>query len=65
MESIELEKGWLVRQMEEVRQEVEKWPDVLKPLMTMNSSLVHPKSLDNRLPQRCSIPKVDLPKAAE
>ena len=39
METIELEKGWLARQMEEVRREVEKWPDVLLPLRTINSAL--------------------------
>ena len=45
MESIELEKGWLARQMEEVRLNVEKWPEVLQPLRTINSALIHPPSL--------------------
>ena len=45
MESIELEKGWLARQMEEVRLNVEKWPEVLQPLKTINSALIHPPSL--------------------
>jgi len=45
MESIELEKGWLARQMEEVRREVEKWPEVLQPLRSINASLIHPPSL--------------------
>jgi len=39
METIELEKGWLERQMDEVRRDVEKWPEVLKPLKTINSDL--------------------------
>ena len=39
METIELEKGWLERQMDEVRRDVAKWPDVLKPLTTLNASL--------------------------
>ncbi len=41
METIDLEKGWLERQMDEVRREVENWPEVLKPLTSLNSSLVH------------------------
>jgi hypothetical protein len=41
MESIELDRGWLARQMHEVRQEVRNWPDVMMPLRTLNSSLVH------------------------
>ena len=45
MKSIELEKGWLARQMEEVRLNVEKWPEVLQPLRTINSALKHPPSL--------------------
>ncbi len=45
METIEFEKGWLTREMEEVRREVEKWPDVLQPLRTINSALIHPPSL--------------------
>ena len=45
METIEFEKGWLAREMEEVRREVEKWPDVLLPLRTINSALKHPPSL--------------------
>jgi hypothetical protein len=39
METIELERGWLERQMDEVRRDVANWPDVLKPLTTLNSSL--------------------------
>lgn len=39
METIQLQKGWLVRQMEEVRRDVEEWPEVLKPLTTINSAL--------------------------
>ena len=45
MESIELERGWLARQMREVRQDVQNWPDVLKPLRTLNSSLVYRSNL--------------------
>ena len=45
MESIELERGWLARQMREVRQEVQSWPDVLTPLRTLNSSLVYRANL--------------------
>jgi hypothetical protein len=41
MESIKLEHGWLARQMKEVREEVRGWPEVLKPLRTLNASLVH------------------------
>ena len=65
METIELEKGWLVRQMEEVRQKVEKWPDVLKPLLTLNSSLVHHIGLDDKSTQQVSVQKSDAPKSAE
>ena len=41
MESIKLERGWLARQMQEVRENVQYWPDVLAPLRTLNASLVH------------------------
>lgn len=40
METIALEEGWLVRQMQEVRREVESWPEVMMPLTTINASLV-------------------------
>ncbi len=45
MEAIELEQGWLVRQMEEVRREVASWPDAVKPLRTINASLVQQPSV--------------------
>ena len=45
METIELEKGWLARQMEEVRRDVENWPEVLKPLTRLNSSLVDQQAI--------------------
>lgn len=45
MESIELERGWLARQMHEVRQDVQSWPAVLTPLRTLNSSLVYRSNL--------------------
>lgn len=41
MESIKLEPGWLARQMQEVRAEVQNWPPALMPLRTLNASLVH------------------------
>lgn len=41
METIELEKGWLSRQMREVCQDAQDWPEVLKPLASINASLVH------------------------
>lgn len=41
MEAIELEKGWLERQMEEVRSSAKSWPDVMKPITSINASLVH------------------------
>ena len=40
MESIELERGWLARQMQEVHEKVQDWPEVLTPLRTLNASLV-------------------------
>jgi len=45
MEPIQLEPGWLARQMREVRLEVEKWPDVLNPLRSLNSALVYRDTL--------------------
>jgi len=46
METIELKEGWLVRQMQEVRREVASWPEVMKPLTTINASLVRqPQSI--------------------
>jgi hypothetical protein len=53
METIELEKGWLFRQMEETIREVDKWPDVMKPLTTINASLVHQPAVadQNTAPQ--------------
>jgi hypothetical protein len=44
METIELEKGWLIRQMVEVRREAENWPEVMKSIITINASLVHQPS---------------------
>lgn len=41
MESIKLEPGWLARQMQEVRAEVQNWPPALMPLRSLNASLVH------------------------
>ncbi|GEM_PF-1404750 len=41
MESIELDRGWLARQMQEVREDVQNWPKVLAPLRTLNASLVY------------------------
>lgn len=50
MDTIELEEGWLARQMEEVQRDVEGWPDVLKPLITINASLVdHVDSKDDQV----------------
>ncbi len=40
METIKLEKGWLIRQMKEFRQEVQQWPEVLMPLTHLNSAIV-------------------------
>jgi hypothetical protein len=56
METIELEKGWLERQMVEVRRDVANWPDVLKPLTTLNASLT---SQDIAIDDRVD-PKIDL-----
>lgn len=50
METIELEEGWLVRQMTEVRRDAENWPDVMKPITTINASLVHQPSASNSHP---------------
>jgi hypothetical protein len=50
METIELEEGWLVRQMTEVRREAESWPEVMKPITTINASLVHQPSTNNPNP---------------
>jgi len=44
MEIIELEGGWLVRQMEEVQQEVSSWPIELRRFLSINDSLVHKPS---------------------
>lgn len=41
MESVKLEKGWLACQMQEVREEVKQWPEILWPLRRLNESLVH------------------------
>ena len=41
METIELEEGWLVRQMQEVRRETQDWPAVMEPITSINASLVH------------------------
>jgi hypothetical protein len=41
METIELEEGWLIRQMQEARREFDNWPEVKKRLATINESLVH------------------------
>jgi len=65
METIELEQGWLARQMTEVRREVQSWPDVLKPLTTINSSLVHSTGLNDTLTQQVSPQKPDAPKSPE
>jgi hypothetical protein len=65
METIELEQGWLARQMKEVRREVQSWPEVLKPLTTINSSLVHSTALNDNLTQQVSTPKPDAPKSPE
>lgn len=51
MESIELERGWLARQMQEVRQDVQRWPDVLAPLRTLNASLVHRSGVQGDSPE--------------
>ncbi len=40
METIELEPGWLELQMEKVKKEVEAWPEEVKQLRHINSSLV-------------------------
>lgn len=39
MEAIKLKKGWLDRQMRQVRLEVEQWPDALKVLTYLNSEI--------------------------
>lgn len=44
MKSIELDRGWLARQLKEVREEVQTWPTVLAPLRTLNASLAYPSS---------------------
>jgi hypothetical protein len=56
MESIELERGWLARQMQEVRQDVQRWPEVLAPLRTLNASLVHRSSVPENAPGRALTP---------
>lgn len=55
METIELEKGWLIRQMVEVRQKSGNWPDVMQPLMTLNDSLIHPSTAPDRHPEENSV----------
>lgn len=40
MAKIELEKGWLNRQLEEVHDEVKDWPPEWRILRTINASLV-------------------------
>lgn len=50
METIELEKGWLFRQMEETIREVDKWPEVMKPLTTINASLIHQPLAADQIP---------------
>ncbi len=65
MDTIELEKGWLARQMTEVRTNVQSWPEVLKPLTTINSSLVHTIGLDDNLSQQVLPQTPDAPKLPE
>lgn len=55
METIELEKGWLIREMEEVQQKSGNWPDVMRPLMTLNDPLIHP-SIPHRIDIRRRTP---------
>lgn len=50
METIELEDGWLFRQMEETIREVDKWPEVMKQITTINASLVHQPSTGHQNP---------------
>jgi hypothetical protein len=50
METIELEGGWFVRQMEEVQREVSSWPNELKPLLSINDSLIHKPSDERESP---------------
>lgn len=48
MKEIQLEKGWLARQMKEVREQVDKWPEELKILRNINKDLYINKELDNK-----------------
>lgn len=41
MEPIQLEEGWLTRQMREIRSEVGQWPAEVKILRSINSLLVN------------------------
>jgi hypothetical protein len=38
-EELFLEPGWLKRQMDEVRENVSKWPDCLKPMLHINEEI--------------------------
>ena len=38
----ELEPGWLARQMKETMAQCRDWPDVLKPLRSLNAELIKP-----------------------
>ena len=46
MEPIRLEKGWLARELSDAQRAVEKWPESLKVLCSLN----HPLSLGNAEP---------------
>lgn len=39
MEPIRLEKGWLARELSDAQRAVEKWPESLKVLCSLNHSL--------------------------
>ncbi len=41
MQTLVLEQGWLARQLQEVQEEVAKWPDIVKQLGSINAELVH------------------------
>lgn len=41
MKEIELKPGWLARQMDTVRKQVDNWPDELKALRHINDHLKH------------------------